>query len=127
MPNPITIPGLPAPPPPAVERAAAGEEEVTGEVLGEDGPVAGASVAFYLDTATQLRGPGYLEVATDAQGLAAAALLATSRVSCATAHGVHPDVFLEGTAWGSRRWGRGSSSASRGTRGSSRTTPAPSA
>ena len=64
----ITIPALPAPPPPVLERVAAGEEEVTGEVLGEDGPVVGASVAFYLDTATLLRGPGYLEVTTDGAG-----------------------------------------------------------
>jgi len=64
----VAIPALPAPPPPRVARVAAGAEEVTGDVIGAEGPVAGASVAFYLDAATLFRGPGYIEVATDADG-----------------------------------------------------------
>ncbi len=70
----ITIPALPAPPPALVERVAPGEEELRGELIGEEGPVAGAAVALYLDTATQLRGPGYLEVATDERGRFAASV-----------------------------------------------------
>jgi hypothetical protein len=51
-----------------VTAASPGEESVGGEVAGDGGPVAGAAVAFYLDAATQFRGPGYLEVETDERG-----------------------------------------------------------
>lgn len=45
-----------------------GEETVAGEVYGGGGAVSGAGVAFYLDAATQFRGPGYLETRTDEHG-----------------------------------------------------------
>jgi hypothetical protein len=64
----VAIPAVPLPPPARRSAVAGGEEAVAGEVVGAEGPVASASVVFYLDTATQLRGPGYLEVQTDAEG-----------------------------------------------------------
>jgi hypothetical protein len=74
----VTIPAVPA----ATEESAApssmtaaaatpvppGEEGVSGTVIGDGGAVVGAEVAFYLDAATQFRGPGYLEVETDERG-----------------------------------------------------------
>ncbi len=45
-----------------------GEETVAGAVFGEGGAISGAGVAFYLDAATQFRGPGYLEARTDEHG-----------------------------------------------------------
>lgn len=70
----IAIRAVPAPPLPAVAAVPAGEESVAGDVVGEEGPVADASVAFYLDAATQFRGPGYLETRTDDAGRFAARL-----------------------------------------------------
>jgi hypothetical protein len=74
----ITIPAVPAAPagsPAAAAMTAAavtpvppGEETVAGEVVGDGGAVVGAAVAFYLDAATQFRGPGYLEARTDERG-----------------------------------------------------------
>lgn len=64
----ITVRGLASGPPPRSSASAAGEETVSGDVLGEDGPLARAAVAFYLDASTQFRGPGYLEAETDDEG-----------------------------------------------------------
>jgi hypothetical protein len=64
----IAVRGVAAGPPPRSSPAAPGEEEVAGEVTGEDGPLARASVAFYLDASSQFRGPGYLEAQTDDEG-----------------------------------------------------------
>jgi len=69
----VTIPAVPASlgagsTSAAVTPVPAGEETVTGEVVGEGGAVAGAGVAFYLDASTQFRGPGYLETRTDERG-----------------------------------------------------------
>ncbi len=63
----VVLPAVPAPPAPAVAAVPAGEEGVAGRVVGEDGPVA-AGVAFYLDAATQFRGPGYVEAQADEDG-----------------------------------------------------------
>jgi hypothetical protein len=66
----VTIPAVAASP--AGSAAATpvplGEESVSGTVVGDGGAVVGAEVAFYLDAATQFRGPGYLEVETDERG-----------------------------------------------------------
>lgn len=64
----VAIPALRRPPAPEVLAVAAGEEAVEGTVAREDGPVAGASVVFYLDASALFRGPGYLELRTDASG-----------------------------------------------------------
>jgi hypothetical protein len=64
----IAIPAVPAVALSALTRVAPTEETVAGEVVAEDGSVAGAAVAFYLDAATQFRGPGYLEAETDERG-----------------------------------------------------------
>jgi hypothetical protein len=63
----VVLPAVPVPPPAVVEPVAPGEEGVSGEVVGEEGPVA-AGVAFYLDASTQFRGPGYLEAAAGPDG-----------------------------------------------------------
>lgn len=62
-----TIPAVPGATA-AAASATPGEETISGEVLGESGPVVGASVALYLDASTQFRGPGYLEIRTDGRG-----------------------------------------------------------
>jgi hypothetical protein len=75
----VTIPAVPATaarasaaqaraPSAAATPVPPGEESVAGEVVGDSGAVSGAAVAFYLDAATQFRGPGYLEVETDEGG-----------------------------------------------------------
>jgi hypothetical protein len=64
----IAVRGVAAGPPPRSSAAPPGEETVAGEVSGEDGPLARASVAFYLDASSQFRGPGYLEAQTDDEG-----------------------------------------------------------
>lgn len=45
-----------------------GLEGVEGVVISEEGPLAGAMVAFYLDASNQFRGPAYLEVESDGEG-----------------------------------------------------------
>lgn len=65
----ISIPGVQTPPPPGRARVLAGEESIAGQVAGEDGPIAQAGVALFLDAATLFRGPGYVEALTDDQGL----------------------------------------------------------
>lgn len=63
----VVVPAVPDPPPAAVAPVAPGDEGVSGEVVGEAGPLA-ASVAFYLDASTQFRGPGYAEAAAGPDG-----------------------------------------------------------
>ena len=64
----IAVRGAAVGPPPRSAAASPGEESVSGEVIGEDGPLAGAAAVFYLDASTQFRGPGYLEAQTDEAG-----------------------------------------------------------
>ena len=64
----IAIPAVPAVADPVLTHVAPGEEAVAGEVAGEEGNIARAGVVFYLDAATQFRGPGYLETETDERG-----------------------------------------------------------
>jgi hypothetical protein len=64
----VTIPAVPADAAPVSTPVAPGDEAVAGEVVGDGKAVGGAAVAFYLDAATQFRGPGYVEVRTDERG-----------------------------------------------------------
>jgi hypothetical protein len=64
----VTVRGAAVGPPPRSSTALPGEESVSGEVVGEDGPLAGAAAVLYLDASTQFRGPGYLEAQTDDAG-----------------------------------------------------------
>ena len=65
---PVSIRGLAGNRPPSVETAD-GKGGIEGRVATTGGPLEGAVVAFYLDASSQFRGPGYVEVTTDRDGL----------------------------------------------------------
>jgi hypothetical protein len=72
--TPAAIRGGPGNRPPRALPAEGGVTGIEGAVLGEEGPLADASVAFYLDASTQFRGPAYAEVTADREGRFAATL-----------------------------------------------------
>jgi hypothetical protein len=64
----FTVQGLPGNSPPLPSLSGEGRSSVSGVVVGEAGPLAGAVAAFYLDAVTRFRGPAYLEVPADGEG-----------------------------------------------------------
>ena len=71
---PVSIRGLAGNAPPAVEAADGAGGGIEGRVATAAGPLEGAVVAFYLDASSQFRGPAYVEVETDGDGLFSAAV-----------------------------------------------------
>lgn len=64
----VTIRGVTGNSPPGLVPAGDGFGGVEGVVVTEEGPLAGAVVALYLDASTHFRGPAYVEVETDGEG-----------------------------------------------------------